>query len=161
MTQALPPSQEEVERAQRDLFQSGDMKAVARYLDVDPSHISRTLNPEEPEHKSALYAAVRWLWACDQVREGLGDGHLTLISKLRNGYLGKRTNGDPVRLHQAVSTSLYGYIQATMSDLPITERMAYLADAKRTIEKFENGLMFDDHDSPAQNRLRSVGSAPG
>lgn len=144
MTKQLPPDQEEIERAQRDLFKSGDIKAVARCLDVDPSYVGKCLNPENPDHKGPLYTFVRWLWACDQQRENLGDDHLALVTKIRNACLGKRTNGDSVQLTKSVTDSLCSLIQAEMDDLPMTERMAFLERITLDVEKFKDGLRFKD-----------------
>lgn len=140
----LPPDQEEIERAQRDLFKSGDIKAVARCLDVDPSYISKCLNPDNPEHKGPLYTFLRWLWACDQEREGLGDDHLALVTKIRNACLGKRTNGNTVEMARSVTDNLYMLIQAEKDRLPYTERMQFLENISRVVQKHMDGLRFND-----------------
>lgn len=141
MSRPLPPTQRDVETAQRDLFLNGDMKAVAAHLDVDRSYVSRLLSPDDPEHRSPFYALLRWIYACDMQREELGDGHIVLLSRFRSRWLPQQENAGQVP--PEVSSSMFSFLQAAIEQLPYAVQMKYLDEAYLTLDKFKRGLQMD------------------
>lgn len=141
MPKPLPPIQSQIEVAQRDLFQTGDIKAVAAHLDVDQSYVGHLLSRDKPDNKSPLYIFERWLWCCDQARTDLGDAHIAMLLTHRARWLPIEENE---RIPQEVPASMFAFLQAAIAKLPYTEQMQFLDKTYLEIDKFKRGLQFDD-----------------
>lgn len=155
MPRALPPIQSEIEAAQRDLFQTGDIKAVAAHMDVDPSYIGHLLSRDKPENKSPLYVFERWLYYCDQARPELGDGQITLLLTHRSRWLPAQKNGEQVP--PEVPATMFSFLKAAVEQLPYTVQMKYLDEAYLTLDKFKRGLQMDGiEDSEPNDNVKHI-----
>lgn len=153
MKKPLPPSQYDVETAERDMYANGDIKALAALLDVDQSYISKQLNADDPEHKSPFYVFVRRLYYADQNREELGDGYVSLLLRLRSRWLGRQGGAIPPE----VAASMFAFLQAKIAELPYGAQMKYLDECYLTLDKFKQGLHFNDiDDSELEDNVQSI-----
>lgn len=154
MPKALPPIQAEIEAAQRDLFQTGDIKAVAAHLDVDQSYVGHLLSRDKPENKSPLYVFARWLWSCDQTRTDLGDAQIALLLTRRARWLPAQ-NGEQVP--PEVPATMFSYLKAAVEQLPYAVQMKYLDEAYLTLDKFKRGLQMDGlEDSEPNDNVKHI-----
>lgn len=153
MTRPLPPIQSQVEKAERDLYANGDIVAVASLEDVSESLISRQLNQDEPQHRSPFYVFLRRLYYADQNREELGDGYVSLLLRYRSRWLGRQGGAIPPE----VAASMFAFLQAKIAELPYGAQMKYLDECYLTLDKFKQGLHFNDiDDSELEDNVQSI-----
>lgn len=136
----LPPIQKEVEKAERDLYENGDIVAVATLEDVSESFVSRQLNQEEPQHRSPFYVFLRRLYYADQNREELGDGYVTLLLTLRARWLSREEGRD---IPKEVPASMFAFLQAALQKLPYDTQMNLLNKTYIEIDKHKRSDLDD------------------
>lgn len=150
----LPPIQREVEKAERDLYENGDIVAVATLEDVSESLVSRQLNQDEPQHRSPFYVFLRRLYYADQNREELGDGYIALLLRYRGRWLNRQ---DSDAIPSEVPASMFSFLKAAVEQLPYTVQMKYLDEAYLTLDKFKRGLQMDGiEDSEPNDNVKHI-----
>lgn len=155
MTRALPPTRSEIEALERGLYGHGDITSVARLKGIDPSYLSKQLNPDEPDHKGTFYPHVLHLWYCDHSTDNVGDGYRELTETLRTGWRGTREpdKAEVVTLVRAVNDSMIDLLNAQILGLPYTERMIYVDKAMRLLDAHKRDMQLNDiEDAPVNIR---------
>lgn len=162
MARPLPPTRREIEALEHDLYKRGDITSVARLKGIDPSYVSKQLNPDEEDHKGAFYPYILHLWYVDHSTDGLGDGYQDLTARLRNGWRG---NGQPekqhvVRLAKAVNGNMWALVEAQAADLPEGELMVFIDKTMRELDDFKldwlNRSQLHDEDNKGHKHLRKA-----
>src|SRR4051812_47472752 len=77
-----PPEREALEREVSDLV-NGDVSRIARLLQVNQSTVSNAFNPYREDRHNPVYNFILHLWAFDQLRPGLADEVLTIVTRER------------------------------------------------------------------------------
>jgi hypothetical protein len=95
----LPPEREAIEREVSELFHNGDFTDIARLIHVQHSTVSRSFSTTDETRLNPVFQIIIYLWAFDQIRDGLADTVLSIIERERAKWMPQMAVANcPVRL---------------------------------------------------------------
>lgn len=132
-----PPERYTFEREIKTLIPNdGDISDIARYLGINYSTVEKALNPADEDRHNPFYQCVRYLWALDCLRPGLGDSVLQIIRREREKWqayqISISENG--ASLTANIGATFSAYVEAELSGKDADELLKQLSDVELAVQ---------------------------
>lgn len=154
ITMLPPPDKQDIELEVSSLFQTGDIKNIARYVQRDSGLVSKLLSANCDDKNNVVYFAILFLWAFDCIRRELGDAIVNIILRERAKWLvsDQKRAISPAKLTSNVGKEYIKAIEKELSGAGYDEQIKEWMDVemaardkKQAVIDTRNDAYFNGH----------------
>jgi hypothetical protein len=155
-----PPLQREVEQELHRHFNHDDFETMAGYLGYRTGdYLSKLYNPGNPEKPATLFKGLKEIFAAKETRYELALNLYKTFDLFARKILFNGDKGKAVGLKDPqFRDSIFKFIGVELDTLPNTQKLKAVQDLRLELEKYEQGLRFNDVEDSEVEQVSNTAS---
>jgi hypothetical protein len=138
-----PPDRYAFEREVKSFLPRKALERVSELTRKDQAAVSAAFNPNREDRHNPVYMILVYLWAFDQVADGIADRMLSLVVRERRKWLSAKCRGDVCHptLTKSIGVEYVEAIEMEMNGASLDVKIKEFTDLRDAVDKKLDSLI--------------------